>query len=203
MKLDRRWLVVPMGIMAIAVSYFLQDVIYRMIFLPLAYLWWIVGLYYHAVPQLILWILLVVVVFVSSFRLIAIINFFPVVEKKIKNTSVGPVESLALTLNKPTRGVYYKWMIANRLGRLAREMLDQREGRVLKGYARLRGRDWQPPAEVDAYLETGLNGSFADFPNASWWGESKPTPLDLDPQKVIDYLEDEMEMNRDRNRKSI
>ena len=199
----RRWLLVLLIVAAIVVSFMLQDVIYQTVFVPLAYLWWLFGLYYHAVPQLILWVLLVVLVFISSLKLVPIINFFPVVEKKIPNTSVGPVESLSILLNKPTRGVYYKWMIANRLGRLAREMLDQREGRVYKGYSRLRGRDWEPPVEVDAYLETGLNGSFADYPNSYWWGDSNPTPLDLDPQKAIDYLENEMEMNRDRNRKSI
>ena len=202
--MKRRYLLLALLMVgAVVVSYLLKEVIYQTVFVPLAYLWWLFGLYYRAVPQLILWILLVVMVFVSSLKLVPIINFFPAVEKKIKNETVGPVEQLSMMLNKPSRGVYYKWMIANRLGRVAREMLDQREGRMFKGYSRLRGRDWTPPADVDEYLETGLNGSFADYPTPHWWREAEPTPLDLDPQKAIDYLENEMEMNRDRNRKSI
>ncbi len=198
-----RWLILLVVAVAAIAAYALRDAVYRTVFLPLAYLWWLLGLYYHAVPQLILWILLVVVVFVSSLQLVAIINFFPAIEKRIHKQAQGPVESLSVLLGKPTRGVYYKWLIANRLGRLAREMLDQREGRIRKGYVRLSGRDWHPPVEVDDYLETGLNGSFADFPSTYWWRNSKPTPLDLDPKKAVEYLENEMEMNRDRDFESI
>ena len=201
--MNRRWLFALIGVTLVVASFLIKDSIYQMVFVPLAYLWWLFVLYYHVVPQLILWIVLVVAVFISSFKLIAIINFFPAVEEKLKHTHSGPVEALSTALNKPSRGVYYKWMIANRLGKLTREMLEQREGRVRKGYLQLRGSDLQPPADVASYLESGLNGSFADYPNSHWWRTPEPTPLDLDPQKVIDYLESEMEINRDRNSKNI
>ena len=105
-----------------------------------------------------------------------------------------------MLLGKSKQGIYYKWMIAHRLGKLTREMLDQREGRPEQlGYTRLTGRDWEPSKEVTTYLEIGLNGSFADFPQPRWT-RPQPTPLDLDPQNVIEYLESEMEINRNGNR---
>jgi len=55
-------------------------------------------------------------------------------------------------------------------------------------------------------LNSRPHGSFAEFPRPRWWllGQTpKPTPLDVDPQQVIDYLENEMETSHDGNRKGI
>lgn len=200
--IPRRWLIVLVVVAAFVVSFLLRDLIQRNVILPLAYLWWLLKLYYRAVPQLILWVLLVLAVFVSMFRLIPIKNLFRRTRKIARIPAVGPIESVAQWIKKSPGGVYYIWLVANRLGKLARELLDQREGRARKGFARLSGKDWNPPQEVDAYLETGLNGSFADFPQPRWW-MPKPTRLDVNPQQVIEYLENEMEMSHDRNRKGI
>ncbi len=199
----RRWLLLLSVVVALFVSFLLRDAIRRVIILPLAYLWWLITLYYRAVPQLIVWILLIVAVFISSLRLVTISNFIVRVEEKTKKPVKGPVESLSQMLDKAPGGIYYKWLIANRLGNVARELLDQREGRRARGFERLAGRDWQPPDEVSTYLESGLNGSFADYPQSHWWAESRPTPLDVDTRQVIEYLEYEMETSHDRHRKGI
>ena len=200
--MPRRWLIVVVVAAAFVFSFLLRDAIQRNVILPLAYLWWLLKLYYRAVPQLILWILLVLAVFVSMFRLIPIKNIFRRTQKREQKPAVGPIENVAHWIKKSPGGVYYKWLVANRLGKLARELLDQREGRVRKSFTRLSGKDWNPPDEVGAYLETGLNGSFADFPRSHWW-MTKPTRLDINPQQAIDYLENEMETSHDRNRKGI
>jgi len=184
---------------AIIFSFLLRDAIREMVILPLAYLWWLIKLYYRAVPQLILWIFLVLVVFVSIFRLVPLKIFLWRTRKTEHRPTVGPIENLSHWLNKSPHGIYYKWLIANRLGKLARELLDQREGRIRKNFTRLSGKNWNPSDEVDSYLETGLNGSFADFPQHQGW-KKKPTRLDLSPQQVIDYLEQEMETTYDRYR---
>jgi hypothetical protein len=119
---------------------------------------------------------------------------------------LGQIETLVKWLNKSQRGgIYYKWLVANRLGKNAREILAQRDGQaVSKKFGPLGGRGWNPPQKVRDYLESGLNGSFADFPRPRlFWQTPKPTPLDEDPQKVIDYLENEMETSHDGNRKGI
>ena len=199
--IPRRWLIVIV-VTAFAISFLLRDAIQELVILPLAYLWWLVKLYYRAVPQIVLWVLLVLVVFVSMIRLVSIKNLFRRKQKIEQKPVAGPIENIALWIKKSPGGIYYKWLVANRLGKVARELLDQREGRVRKGFARLSGKDWNPPYDVDAYLETGLNGSFADFPQSHWW-KIKPTRLDVNPQQVIDYLENEMETSHDRDRKSI
>lgn len=187
------------SVLCLVTAYALREPIYVFVIVPLAYIWWLITLYYHVLPQVAIWIVLIYVIFYTGIRglLMELPAGRAVFLKRQK--AKGPVESLASLVNKTGRGVYYKWLVANRLGRVARELLDQREGRQAKNkVTRLSGRDWDPPQDVSAYLESGVNGSFADYPRRRW--HTPHTPLDINPQQVIEYLESEMENNRNGHR---
>jgi hypothetical protein len=192
-------------LLAGVIAFFLRDVVERTIIEPLAYLWWVLKLYYQAFPQYLLWIVLILIgVFSAASSLIPEIP----TGRESKPAPIiihGQIAALTEWLNKTKRGgIYYKWLIANRLGKDAREILAQRDGQaVSKKFGRLSGRGWAPPQEIDAYLETGLNGSFANYPQPHGWKKPHPTPLDVDPLQVIEYLENEMETSHDRNHKGI
>ena len=200
MTRQRQFLFIGIAALVFSIAFALRNLIYEIVIIPLAYLWWWLGLYYRLVPQIILWILLIfAILFIAIRGLLQEIPLHKEVRVSRKKNQ-GPIESLSEFEHKRGRGIYYKWLIANRLGRVARDLLDQREGRrEAKRFTRLNGRDWNPPKDVSEYLESGLNGSFADFPQVGWVRQ-RPTPLDLDPQNVIEYLESEMEINRNGNR---
>jgi len=104
----------------------------------------------------------------------------------------GRVEALATALKRTKKGTYFKWMVANRLGKLAYQILLQREhGKPRSVFAPLVGEGWDPEPEIQQYLEKGLHGSFAEFPN-SYWNTFVPpekTPLDHDVHEVVEFLE--------------
>lgn len=192
----RRWITLGgVVIIALILAFPLQDVIRKTIIVPLAYLWWALGVLYQSIPQVVIWILLIVLI---SFMLMGSFasdrKRSPSEDPKVK-PSPGQVAGLAEHLVKMRKGTYYKWHVANRLGRLARDFLIQRGDRAnIKDLSPLTGRDWQPPAPVDAYLDTGLHGSFADFPNQSWrFRPPEPTPLDLDVNEVVEFLESQIQ----------
>jgi hypothetical protein len=199
MTLRRPLLLFLFSLVCLLAAYAMRKMIYEIVIIPLAYLWWLITLYYHIIPQAAIWIILIFVILVTAIRgLLMEIPIGKVVVIK-KPKVQGPVETLSLLIHKMDRGIYYKWLIANRLGKAARELLDQREGRQLKQkFTRLTGRDWNPPDDVAAYLESGVNGSFADYPQSIW--RVSRTPLDTRPQQVIEYLESEMENNRNGHR---
>ncbi len=182
---------------ALIPAYLLHDLAERVIIVPLVYLWWLLRLYYSILPQLILWLLLIVVVLISAaVSLAPRFNTQWVIKPEVK-PAPGQIENLVGWLEKSQRnGNYYKWLIANRLGKTAREILAQREGQpVSKKFGRLAGRDWAPPQKIDDYLDSGLNGSFGDFPRPAWSRRGRPqknTPLDMDPGQVLEFLENEM-----------
>lgn len=195
----RLFMVAAVIILSTGAAYALRDEIHQWVILPLAYLWWVAGLYYHLLPQVILWVVLIFVVLYTAVR--SLLMQFPSAKetKQVRVISRGPIENLSALVVKRKHGNYYKWLIANRLGKAARELLDQREGRRLeRGYVRLQSRNWNPPHGVAAYLEAGLNGSFADYPRPRW-KRAQPTPLDEPLLHVVEYLESELETRRNGN----
>jgi hypothetical protein len=194
----RRLILAAIFFSALVLAFLLRDLVERLIILPLVYVWWLLGVYYSVLPQPILWILLVVVVALSAIT--ALMPRFA--NRELFQPSIKPpkgqIEGMVDWLEKSQRGgSYYKWLVANRLGKVAREILAQREGQPInRKFGRLSAHDWNPPQKMDDYLENGLNGSFADYPRPRFWQNSKPTPLDADPMQVIEYLEDEMKTSR-------
>jgi len=195
----RRWLALGGAvIIALILAFPLQDVIRKTIIVPLAYLWWALGVLYQSFPQVVVWVLLLVVItFMLLGSLTRKVKRTPNEEPKVK-PELGQVETLADGLIKMRRGTYYKWKVANRLGRLARDFLIQRGDRPSsKDLSPLTGRDWQPAQPVDAYLGTGLHGSFADFPNRPWsFRPPEPTQLDIDVEDVVEFLESQIRTNK-------
>jgi len=199
----KRWripLLLTAALVVVVLAFLLQDVVNEAILVPLAYLWWLVKFYYTAIPQLFLWIgLLVLLIFIISGTLAK--GFSPVRRKQEATRAIeGQVESLAGWIAKTGQGNYYKWRIANRLGLLACEIVSRSgQEKPRPGRERLEGPDWDPPVRVRRYLEAGLNESFVDYPQPALPIFPKPaTPFDLDPNEVVGFLESHMEASSER-----
>lgn len=196
-----RWrrLVPALGILVIAASlaFPLRETVYQLVVLPLAYLGWLIYLLYLSLSQAVWWIIvLVLVLFFIVRSLLPEIKLGgkPFVYRKIER---GSVEALAAGFEKSERGIYFKWLVANRLGKLAYQILLQREhGKPRSVFAPLTGAGWDAPPEIQEYLEKGLRGSFAEYPRPGWNALATPakTPLDQDVKKVIEFLESKTEL---------
>ena len=198
MSRTRRLLVI-LGVLAIAalLAFPLRDTIYDAVIVPVAFLGWGLGLMYQSLSQSIWWwVIVLLVLFMLVFSLVPPLK--PVRPKAAKaKPRVGQVEELAVWLRRVKTGTYFKWLVANRLGRLAYQMLLHREsGRPRSVFDPLVSKDWRPSRELQNYLEIGLNGSFADFPNnGSRFAAPPKTPLDYDVRDAIDFLESQLENN--------
>ena len=196
MTRTRRWLIV-LGVMVIAalMAFPLRPTIYETVVIPLAFIFWEIGLLYRSLSQIIWWWLIVaIVIFMLA------ISLLPKFESSRKDDSkskprLGQIEDLAVWLGRSKSGVYFKWLIANRLGKLAYQILLHREaGRPRSVFAPLLGKDWEPSKELQTYLETGLHGSFSDFPTPRRPIISPPkTPLDYEVKAAVEFLESQVE----------
>ncbi len=187
----RRLLLAGMLVISLVFAFFLRDAVYAAVIVPFAYLFWLGKYYYSAIPQIFLWALLLAVLFLTVAW-----NFLPEARpsqrKQTRRTPPqGQVEALAGWILKARKGSYFKWQLANRLGRIARRL------------AEVSGQTVHPDsgnAAVDKYLDAGLNNSFVDFPAPkNRFQRARPTALDLDPKEAVDYLESQMERRRDRH----
>ena len=190
---------IVIAVIAALLAFPFREAAYHLLVIPLAYLFWLLGLFYRSINQSIWWIgiALVTLLVLGTSRLPEI---KPKREKiDLQREERGGVESLARALAKSNQGTYFKWVVANRLGKLAHQLLSLREhGKPRAPFAPLTGEGWDPPEDVRQYLERGLQGSFADFPTASWRNLSRPqkTALDLDVKKAMEFLESQQSDGR-------
>jgi hypothetical protein len=187
-----RWpLVLGMLVISGVFGYLLRDVIYQVIIVPLAYVLWLLNFYYSALPQWLVWVIVL-----TLLLLVVVWNLVPETrpasrKEVIRRRMRGEVEALAIWIAKSQQGNYFKWQLANRLGRIARRLDD------LAGSG---GRLPSSDAEVERYMDAGLNYSFVDFPTArNLLGGGRRTALDLDPRRAADYLESQMENTSERS----
>lgn len=199
MTVTRRLLLV-LGLLIIAglLALLLRDIVYEVIILPMAFIGWQLGLWYRSLAQSIWWLLIVVLVlFILGSSLL------PQEETAQRKQTVskpkrGQVEQLSVEIGRVQGGIYFKWLVANRLGKLAYQILLHREsGRTRSVFAPLVGTDWEPSKDLQTYLETGLHGSFADFPNSNRpFAAPQQTPLDYKVDDAVKFLESQVENGR-------
>ncbi len=180
-----RWLLlIGAVILSALLTFFLHDAIYEIIVLPLVYLWWLIRFYYSLVPQLFLWTLLLLGLFVIVLAT-SVPSIHPARRRESRRRARGQVELLAMWLARAPKGNYFKWQIANRLGKVALG-LDEMSGRQSRFGVRNEA--------VERYLDAGLNTSFVDYPRATNpFQHPAPTNLDLDPKEAVEYLESQLE----------
>jgi len=180
-------------LIAFLLAFALQDVVKSLFVTPLAYLWWTLGVLYSTLPQVLLWGGMIILVFILLARSILSQNNHVSSIKRKPKVRQGNIELFANDLEKTRTGIYNKWKVSNRLAKLARDILIQRGDREnAKFIGPLNGRDWHPSEPVSQYLEVGLNGSFADYPKPRWpFERSQPTPLDLDVNEAVVFLENQ------------
>lgn len=189
----RQWLALA-GILVISLllAFPLREAVHHIVVVPLAYVFWILGLYYRSIAELLIWGGFLVIIGIILITSLIGEPRRPKRPPDVKNEFEGPIERLSISLKKARKGSYYRWRVAHRLARVARELLAQREGLEVKQVHanRLTGQDWSPPRELDEYFQAGLFDSFATFPRPRWWVlRPEPTPLDLDVTEAVDYLE--------------
>lgn len=194
MTTRRNLAVAGIAVVAILLAFPLREAVYETIILPVAYALWVLGLFYRSVDQFIWWLIALLIVLAALLR-----SLRPPRRiregRQFKNRPVfGQVEGLSIWMKRTGRGTYFKWLVANRLGKIAHEILLQRMGGKPRFFFDpLAGPDWTPDADVQAYLESGLKGSFADYPQGRrFFSKPSRTPLDHDVNDVIGFLESQL-----------
>jgi hypothetical protein len=180
---------------AIILAFPLRYAVYSLVIVPVAYVLWILDLIYRSVDQVLWWFVLLFIVLVVFSK--SLLPQFKVrkLERLKAKPKIGQVEGLSIWIKKAGRGTYFKWLVANRLGKIAHQILVQRDtSKQRSAFSPLSGPDWDPQTPVQAYLETGLHGSFTDYPQKyRFIPHSVSTPMDHDVSEVIEYLETQIE----------
>lgn len=168
-----------------------QGVARDTIVIPILYAFLYAQQIFESIPQLILWILVVVVVLILALRsLVGRPTLF--LGSRQERTNYGRVETWMRLVDFAGQDEYSRWRLAQRLGLLTSEVVAHQEQVDLRQTRQVIEDQTVPmPPEVRAYLRAGIAGH---RPRARGFfglmrSGSSSDALELDPAKVADFLE--------------
>src|SRR5262245_66153 len=183
-----------LGLLALIVSGGVRE----FIVIPLLLLLWIIQVAYESIPQVVLWIGFLAIAGLIAWKSLAeppaVLPAHPVAPARRT-----PVAFWAGMFQRAADDRYARWLLAQRLGQFALELLAGQDERAARGmWQFLRGDSRDIPPAVRAYLQAGAN-MYRPLPPfwRRWWPcgarvEMRADPLDLDPAEVVRYLDERL-----------
>lgn len=171
---------------------FFADFVREVVVIPLLYLVWIARVLFDAFPQANLWMLFL--------GLIGLILFLSLMDRRRSRAlppspaspPPGRVEGWETLLRRAEQDEYFKWRLAQQLQRLTLMTLAHQRGQSF-GEARqdLRHGRLALPSRLLAYFQASLLplGYLPKQRQGFFSTKLPPTPLDLDPQTVVQFIE--------------
>ena len=178
-------------ILAGFLGFLIQDFVREVIVTPFLYIFWYVTLFLKSLPEFLFWGIFILI------TLIIAIKSLPGPEDIIEQRRVGKRNqegSVALwsrLIHHAEKGGYSKWQMAQLLSKLTWDILGDGERLSIQQIdKRLKAGDLDLPPEIKAYFRAGILpyypvSRFQHFFQA----RREATPLDLDPEEVVRYLE--------------
>ncbi|MCB9134092.1 MAG: hypothetical protein H6636_01610 [Anaerolineales bacterium] len=178
-------------VFALVLVFLVDDFVHTVIVVPLFHVAWFVALVIRSLPQAVIWAGFILILLIFSFISLP-------KRKRIFHYSdpsaahqPGPVEKWANLLERSRKSRFSKWLLAQELKRLTKRL-----------YLPIEEENWR-----SSDLPKGLPAEIADYFNArqpiyiSYWkrvrAEEIKTPLDLDPEIVLQYLENQPYLQQD------
>lgn len=192
MKLSWLWRVLLI-IGIVAGAYLLQDLVRDYLLTPVVFAYRILRLLVNALPQGIFWALFVIIGVLIALNSL----YLKTQTSREVSKSREKVESRAWQFSKWITGApkseYSRWMLARQLSALACEVLMYRQRLSADEVAiYVRRNQGKIPAKVRDYILAGIEvPSFRHYSEMAQQlrRDFKDSPLDLDPEVVIAYLE--------------
>jgi hypothetical protein len=186
----------PLGIIllaAILLAPFIRNFIREIIVIPLLYVLWIGRIVFDTIPQVYFWgCFLMIALLMASVSLLKK-SKFQSSSHEVKTVPLGRVEMWAHLIRQATQEGYYQWRLAQPLRDLILETLAH-EGRLTSKQIkqRLRNDQLDLPPEIGAYLLASFRSlSYLSAPRFRFRSHRPASPLDLDPELLVQFLEDQ------------
>jgi hypothetical protein len=185
----------PIGLIVLAAILFAplcRTFVREVVIIPFLYIFWIGKFFVDTIPQIIIWFFFVAILF-----LILVISFVG----KRPESHRGPLPSQTTEsrigawlklIEQAREDDYFKWRLGQRLQKLAMRQLAHRNNDTVRDTRnRLRKGTLELPVEITEYFQTSLQplGNLSRPGRWKFWHRRSPSPLDLDPNVVVTFLE--------------
>ncbi len=182
------------GLLALLV----QDLARQLIVTPLLLLYWVGRLLFESIPQIIIWWLFLFIALLAAGRSLFQHRRAQPRPPKKKKTNPERIENWVKLLQDADQETYYKWQLAQHMQELILAALAYHERLTPKEIRhRLAEEKLEIPPEIRAYLEASMT-SFSHLigPRSLFRPEARATPLELEMEQIIQFLEDKVDPKR-------
>jgi len=183
-------LILLVAVLALFVPAF-RTFVREIIVIPILYVFWIGRFLFLTIPQTLLWN-----VFFAIFLLIMAVGL---IERKkpnpkkmnIKEDYPGRIEEWARLISKASQHNYFKWRLAQRLQKVTLRAIAHNRGQTVKQTRwQLREGSLNLPSDLHAYFLASVQSLSHLSPQKRFFAtRPKPSPLDLDLNRVIQFLD--------------
>ncbi|MBK9714873.1 MAG: hypothetical protein IPO81_26790 [Kouleothrix sp.] len=172
------------------------------IVIPLLYAAWLARVLFESIPQALLWLALLTVAGYTA------LHALPWPRSRVLDPLQGAEPRAAVAgwsdlIRRAQRSDYGRWALAQRLGYLAKEVIEQDDRDPARPlWVRLSDGSLDFPDDVQAFLRAGTAATPTSARPARRWAwrlgqwppwERVPDPLALDPEIVVRLIEERME----------
>jgi hypothetical protein len=190
-----RWIFIPlMLITAALLAPSLWKVIFSVVIEPAFYYWGMVRRLVQLAPEIYYWYF-----WIGGMGLVSLFSIWRYFRRKRQPEPKqykpdGQLKSLAKSLSKVDKSHYTKWLIANRLAITTLDLLQHSSGLEETNTYKFPEAGWDAPADIRTYLKAGLDNAHMSLSSKKKWFKAMDTsPLDVDINQVISYIESQME----------
>jgi len=193
------WLSAFVLLLTVLLTFLLQDVVHDLVAFPLIRTLRIGNLMLAAVPQVVFWVLLLVIGASIAMRSLTERRERPPGAGRAQVVYPGRVRTLLLWVQRESGSVYFRQRLAYHLVRLATELQAYSQKRT-PGRFGWRLDDLDAPPEVRAYLQAGMTPSTLSHlgPLVRFVRWLRPrraiSSRNLDLERVVQFLEDQLEV---------
>lgn len=191
--MKKHWLSLGLILLiAAAIAPIFRNFVREVIIIPLLYIVWLGRFVVEAIPQTGLWSC-----FLIFFALILAVGLVDKQQRKSTLYLAGDVDEGRVAgwiklIQQAEKDHYFKWRLAQRLQKVALNVIAHQQGQSLKRTRQqLRQAELDIPPELQAYFQASLQ-SLGHLPARRRFfrpGPPAASPLDLDPEHVIQFLE--------------
>ena len=196
--MKRRWLSLALVLLlAVLLTWWVREAVADLL-VPLYYLYWIARRLLETIPQVAIW---AVFLFVALLLAGGSLLKRPAAQKPGRRAAPPQLNRIAAwvkLLDQANQETYYRWQLAQRMQELAVDVLAYHERCDRKEIRQqLTGRQLDLPPEIEAYLQASLT-SFSRFARPeSRFAKRPDSPLDLAPERVVQFLEERFDYQLD------
>ncbi len=207
---SRRFLAIGViGLLVLFIAWLLRDAVYQYLFIPIQYALWLGKVVYLTVPHILLWLAFLALTFILAFRsLYRRTRPFDALPPHIPRRAELRISLLARYIARRRRP-FYQHRIKFVLTELALQVLTQKKRITLQeARALINRQELDAPPEVQSYLKDGLMPwSYGSLQSAGLFQQlfrrRKEKEADDLSMQVLNYIEEQMEIEKDGNSPSL